>query len=130
MTKKFSAAVDDWIKKSERLTHAVMQESVQAVVNEAQTPIAKGGRMPIQTGYLRNSCTANIGGMPREGDNGGDAQIANTLVSWKPGQTLYIGWVASYSRAMNVKYGFLSLAAQNWKKHVDATVRNLRSRRG
>lgn len=127
---KFSAKVDDWIRKSERLTHAVMQESVQAVVEDANTPIEQGGHMPVDTGYLRNSCTANIGGMPRGDGEGGDAQLASTLITWKPGQTLYIGWVANYARNMEWRYGFVRLATQKWQMHVNAAAKKAKSRAG
>ena len=55
MAKTFSAQVDDWIAKSERLSMAVLQQATQAVINDANTPTAKGGRMRVKTSTLRNS---------------------------------------------------------------------------
>lgn len=134
---KFTADVDAWIQKSERLMRAVAQESAQRTVDEAQTPQAKGGRMPVDTSFLRNSCTANIGSMPSgagkpsEGAaSGGDQQIATTIISWKPGQTLYIGWVANYARNMEFRYGFVRMAAQKWQQTVREVTGELKRRAG
>ena len=134
MAKSFSAQVDDWIAKSERLSMAVLQQATQAVINEANTPVAKGGRMRVDTGFLRNSLKANIGSMPSgessEGDDWDDSEVVLTLTRLQPGQVFYAGWTANYAEYREHYDGFLRLAAQKWQARVSTAARQLRQRAG
>ena len=133
MAKSFSAQVDDWIAKSERLSMAVLQQATQAVINEANTPAGKGGRMRVDTGFLRNSLKANIGSMPSGASSPGnwdDSEVVLTLVRLQPGQVFYAGWTANYARPREHFDGFLRMAAQKWQEQVDAAARQLRQRAG
>ena len=87
MAKSFSAQVDDWIAKSERLSMAVLQQATQAVINEANTPVAKGGRMRVDTGFLRNSLKANIGSMPSGASSPGNWDDDEVVVG--PGNHIF-----------------------------------------
>ena len=133
MAKTFSAQVDDWIAKSERLSMAVLQQATQAVINEANTPVAKGGRMRVDTGFLRNSLKANIGSMPSGASSPGnwdDSEVVLTLTRLQPGQVFYAGWTANYARPREHFDGFLRMAAQKWQDQVDAAARQLKQRAG
>ena len=133
MAKTFSAQVDDWIAKSERLSMAVLQQATQAVINEANTPVAKGGRMRVDTGFLRNSLKANIGSMPSGASSPGnwdDSEVVLTLIRMQPGQVFYAGWTANYARPREHYDGFLRMATQKWQDQVDAAARQLRQRAG
>ena len=133
MAKTFSAQVDDWIAKSERLSMAVLQQATQAVINEANTPVAKGGRMRVDTGFLRNSLKANIGSMPSGASSPGnwdDSEVVLTLTRLQPGQVFYAGWTANYARPREHFDGFLRMAAQKWQEQVDAAARQLKQRAG
>ena len=133
MAKTFSAQVDAWIAKSERLSMAVLQQATQAVINEANTPVAKGGRMRVDTGFLRNSLKANIGSMPSGASSPGnwsDAEVVLTLTRMQPGQVFYAGWIANYARPREHYDGFLRMAAQKWQDQVDAAARQLKQRAG
>ena len=133
MAKSFSAQVDDWIAKSERLSMAVLQQATQAVINEANTPTAKGGRMRVDTGFLRNSLKANIGSMPSGASSPGnwdDSEVVLTLIRLQPGQVFYAGWTANYARPREHYDGFLRMATQKWQEQVDAAARQLRQRAG
>ena len=133
MTKSFSAQVDDWIAKSERLSMAVLQQATQAVINEANTPVAKGGRMRVDTGFLRNSLKAKIGSMPSGASSPGnwsDAEVVLTLTRLQPGQVFYAGWLANYARPREHYDGFLRMAVQKWQEQVDAAARQLKQRAG
>lgn len=133
MAKTFSAQVDDWIAKSERLSMAALQQATQAVINEANTPVAKGGRMRVDTGFLRNSLKANIGSMPSGASSAGnwdDAEVVLTLTRLQPGQVFYAGWTANYARPREHHDGFLRMATQKWQEQVDAAARQLRQRAG
>lgn len=133
MAKTFSAQVDAWIAKSERLSMAVLQQATQAVINDANTPVAKGGRMRVDTGFLRNSLKAKIGSMPSGTATAGswsDTEVVLTLTRLQPGQVFYVGWLANYARPREHYDGFLRMAVQKWQERVDAAARQLRQRAG
>ena len=133
MAKTFSAQVDDWIAKSERLSMTVLQQATRAVINEANTPTAKGGRMRVKTSTLRNSLKSKIGSMPSGTAEPGDwtgSEVVFTLTRMQPGQVFYAGWIANYARPREHYDGFLRMAAQKWQQQVDAAARQLKQRAG
>ncbi len=131
MAGTFSAQVSDWIRKSERLTMAVVQQAAQTTVNEMLTPRAKGGRLPVDTGFMRNSASAELGRMPsRDSNASNESQITLTIANLKPGQILYVGFSARYAKYMEYRFGFVRVAAQNWQRNVDAAARELSRRAG
>ena len=138
MAKTFIAQVNDWIAKSERLSMAVLHQATQAVINDANTPTGKGGRMRVKTSYLRNSLKANIGSMPSgessEGEEKWEKELAPvvvlTLTRLQPGQVFYAGWIANYARPREHYDGFLRMATQKWQEQVDAAARQLKQRAG
>ena len=133
MTKTFSAQVNDWIAKSERLSMAVLQQATQAVINDANTPTAKGGRMRVKTSTLRNSLKSKIGSMPSgiaEPGDWTDSEVVLTLTRLQPGQVFYAGWIANYARPREHYDGFLRMATQKWQEQVDAAARQLKQRAG
>ena len=128
----FSNQIKKWGAKYERRLRAVGRGSVQEVVSIAQRPVGNGGRMRVDTGFLRASIQAGLGAMPRgpttnDGGYGGKrkypvgAQIDGTpvpavLLQWDPAKPipLYIGWTANYARPREYKDGFLRGAVQKW----------------
>jgi hypothetical protein len=48
----FTADVEDFVKETNERMEAVMRASLNDVVENAQTPVAKGGRMRVHTGFL------------------------------------------------------------------------------
>ena len=56
------AQLDQWTKKTERRIDAVLKDATQTVISVAQTPKSKGGRLPVDTGNLRNSLQSSIAG--------------------------------------------------------------------
>ncbi len=83
---------------------ALLRNSVQALATEASTTIPNGGRVPVKTGNLGRSVVVDnkppqvIEGLAKGNFSLGVANI-------KPGDTIYIGWQAKYSRRLN--YGFV-----------------------
>lgn len=139
--KSFTASVDEWIKESKDLLLAVARQSAAQVVEEAQTPVGKGGKMRVDTGFLRASGSSSLTGMPygpnvRESDVPGsypsDAQysksgkVAVDLANLAFGDTFYFGWTAEYARVRETYDGFVASAVQNWQQIVDANVKRLR----
>ena len=69
MVKYTFATLDQWVLKTEKRIDAVLKDATQSVVAVAQQTKAKGGRMPVDTGNLRNSLQSSIaGGASGEGD--------------------------------------------------------------
>ena len=132
----FQAQVDSWVRQSAERVDAVRKESVQRLVNVAQTPVAKGGNLPIDTGFLVNSLMASTATMPRVGEDaqGSESQITLAIANWDAGQPLYLGYTANY--AAHVHWGtrgraarlWVTLAAQRWQQIVAEVARELRSR--
>lgn len=142
----FAAAVADWVKKVEGATEAVFKESAQEVVSQMQMPRSAGGRMRVDTGFLRASLMASTSAMPSiqpsakpvDGNSySPDAgQIEAVIAGADLGQTLYFGYSASYAAAR--EYGargqapdaFVRTAAQRWQAIVDSKVAELKRRLG
>ena len=128
--------IPDWIAKSEALLTAVTQESVQTLAREANKSRFKGGKMPIDTGFLTNSMMAKIGSLPvgdsvrpegysaMEWDSGPVTLVINSIDA---GDTIFIGWTAEYARYMENRFGFMRSAAQRWPEFVDESVMQLRA---
>ena len=129
---KFSAAIDDFIRKSEFLMEAVIKDAAQATFNEAQSMVR------IDTGFLINSAQASIGTLPvGEGKNTKgddykypewqDSSVSASLLQWDLNSPFYFGWVANYARARENKDGFMRRAAQNWPQHVNKAVAKVKA---
>lgn len=126
MTRTFSAQVADSVRKFHARIEFTIKASAQDVFELAQTPRAKGGNLPVDTAFLRNSFSADIGKMPsgRSSPMSGPADswsapVALVIDGMRPGDTLFAGWSAGYARAMEDKYGFMKSAAMQWQSLVD-----------
>lgn len=143
--KSFSAAVDDWVKKSQLRMEIVFKESTQRIIAEMQKvgPSKKnpgggaGGHMPVDLGYLRASLTASLNaneaGITVPPDDAQtfsykDNNVAMTILSAKLGDTIYAVYTAIYANRMEYGfgsfpgYGFVRLAAQKWDTVVEQVV--------
>jgi len=134
----FAAQIDDWVRKTQARTKAVLQESTSRLIEEAQTvgPSVKnpsngaGGKMPDDTGFLRASMAISFDGMPA-GPSRGDAkqayayddnQVTLKLAGVEVGKTIYAGWTAEYAPYAEERYGFCRSAAMNWQSIVSQTI--------
>ncbi len=109
----------------------MVKQSAQEVFSIAQTPKAQGGRMPVDTGFLRNSLIAELNGAQVGG--GADAYTL-AVAGLELGDTVFAGWTANYARfqeygTSNMAGNFFMLnAAQQWQAIVARNaelVRNL-----
>ena len=125
---------------------AVFKESAQAVVSEMQRPRAKGGRMRVDTGFLRNSLLASTSAMPSiipgSGPSDGatysfdESAIEAVIAGAELGETIYVGYTASYAGYR--EYGargqapdaFVRTATQQWQSIVDSKAAELKKRLG
>lgn len=133
---KLETQIADIVAASDKRMLALMRQSLQDVVNDAQTPTAKGGRMRVDTGFLRASGQASIGSMPTgpvRGDPDGtylfeENSVITTLAKLELGQTFFFGWTANYARYREAYDGFLEVALQKWQKIVDRNTETIRQR--
>lgn len=77
-----------------------MRDSIQDVMDDAQLPKAQGGRMPVDTGTLRNGVASGLNGDLGESDSSYSVTIANM----EPGDVAQFAYTAEY--AMRMELGF------------------------
>lgn len=102
MSKTFAADLAAFRDKTKAQMQAVLSASVQDVLEEAQKPVAQGGRMPVDTGFLRNSLVCEL-----NGSQIGTGATSYTLAAagMEPGDIARFGWTAAYS--LRVELGFV-----------------------
>lgn len=131
MAGKFTAQIGVFADRAKEKLETVIKQSAQEVFSIAQTPKAQGGRMPVDTGFLRNSLIATLNGSAV--GSGADAYVM-AVAGAEIGDTIFAGWAAEYARHM--EYGtsktpgnfYMLSAAQQWQAIVArnaALVRNL-----
>lgn len=120
----FANQVSQHIAKYERRINAVYRSSVQDVAELANVPRANGGRMPVDTGFLRASIRAAINATPGSSSDG----VAGALARWQIGDSTTVGWSANYARFMEYRYGFMRGAAEKWSSIVDKNAAEAKRR--
>jgi hypothetical protein len=129
-TTDFETQIDTFVINTKERMLGVVRQSISNVVEETQTPTAKGGRMRVKTGFLRTSGGASLNAPPTGPTRGDkhkvytwDADSVNVvLAKMKLGDAFYFGWTAHYAKYREIYDGFLEAASQNWQKHVDRAV--------
>ena len=133
----FASDMNKHLGRYEKRIMAVTRASIQDVVNRAQEPTAKGGRMRVDTGFLRASGGAALNQMPSGPTSADDAvsggsqtgqPLAVALARMKPGDSLYWGWSANYARPREFKDGFARGAAEKWPEIVDSVANQAKAR--
>ena len=141
-TGNFSATVSRWVQKTKGAPIAVFRESTQRFVNLMQKPEAAGGRMPVDTGFLRSSLQGSKtqlnlrlkSGDPEGNYNYQPQQITLVIGSINSGETLYLAYGAVY--AMPQEFGgngrrpkaFVRGAAAEWQRIVSEVSREAEAR--
>jgi len=117
------------IRYQKRL-RAVARTSIQDVIEIAQTPKGDGGRMPIDTGFLRASVQAGLHTMPAGPTQGKKKEkytkqaagepVAVALLRYDPttSDRFFVGWTAAYARHMDAQNSYLSSAVELWDQIV------------
>lgn len=143
MVDKFETQIDKFVVDTEKKLLAVVKESIKEVVLDAQTPVSKGGKMRVDTGFLRWSGIATLNELPRGISKGRrrragevgplaeynkevETNINLVLLKMKMGDVFYFGWTAKYARHREMYDGFLESALQKWQYFVDASAKKLR----
>ena len=127
-----NVTIGEWVAKSQARLDAVWKTAAQDIAREMQTPRAKNGRMPVATGFLRNSFSADINKTP---SGSGETPYTSGPISIvinraKIGDTVVFGWGAQYSIYMEAKYSFVRHAAQNWQQIVNKAAQKVKTRVG
>ena len=123
----FSKQLGNHLERYERRIRAVYRSSVQELAEIASTPIAQGGRLPVDTGTLRASIRAAINSTPA----GSSDSVIGALARWRPGDFTRVGWAgaaASYAWPMEVRYGYARGAAEQWTRIVNDKARQAQAR--
>jgi len=131
--KSATLVIDEWVRKSEKRMVAVLQTSTEELISQANLPVAKGGRMRVDTGFLRSSGRLSRSGMPtgpmrpdrgaQYQKDGVDQATIVMLVQTQLGDRLFYGWTASYASIREYHDGFLQQAVKNWNNIVKAAIR-------
>ncbi|MCP1550710.1 MULTISPECIES: HK97 gp10 family phage protein [Methylorubrum] len=142
-TVSFAAQVNDFVRQTQRRMEAVFRESAQRVITEMQTPVAQGGNMPVDTGFLRASLRITKDApLPMGAGRPDDAKTyaynptaaSLVLAGAGIGDTLFASYTANY--AGFVHYGregrpgrqWVTMAAQRWPTIVAQVSAELQGR--
>jgi len=133
MAKYTFATLDQWTKKTEKRIDAVLKDATQSVVAVAQQTKAKGGRMPVDTGNLRNSLQSSVaGGAMGEGAS----SYILAAAGMKGGDLATFTWTAEYAAAVNngnrgrPGAHFVEGAVDQWPAIVRASIAKAKARVG
>jgi len=130
----FQTAIDPIIADTEERLLKVIKKAIYEAIEDAQTPLSKGGKMRVDTGFLRRTGSASLEGIPQGPSRGekGKTYAWNSdylniiLAKLKIGDTFYWGWTAHYAKYREAYDGFLEAALQKWQNHVDDAMKGLK----
>lgn len=119
---------------------AVLKQSIKDMIEDANSTVAEGGRMRVDTGFLRASGVGAINEIPKgesEGRERGEGEtgviypyksesLNVILPKLKVGDTFYYGWTAHYAKAREYFDGFLEGAIQKWNQIVENNIRRVK----
>ena len=133
MAKYTFATLDAWTKKTEKRIDAVLKDATQTVIRTAQKTKAKGGRMPVRTGNLRNSLQSSVAG-----GASGEGKESYILVAgnMNGGDLATFTWTAEYAAAVNNGRNgrpgahFVEGAVDQWPAIVRASIAKAKARVG
>lgn len=129
MAKTFAAQLADIRNLTLQKIEAVAKQSIQDVVDDMQLPKAKGGRMPVDTGFLRNSLVSGLDGAfgPPAADS-----YTGVIAGMQIGDVVKFAYTAEY--AIHQELGtskmqgnhFMGVAAAKWPAFVAANAARAR----
>lgn len=134
MVERITAQVGKIVSRNQERLAVLAKMSFQDVVDEAQTPTAKGGKMRVDTGFLRASGQASLNGLPTGPVRGDpdkkyktdESTVVTVLSNFTLGMTIFFGWSANYAQARNLYDGYRDTAVQNWKQIVKRNAAKIR----
>jgi hypothetical protein len=129
MAGTFAADLQRFGAKVQRRALDVARESIQDVIDDAQTPKDKGGRMPVRTGFLRNSLASGLNGSFGPPD---ENSYILTIGQLDLGDVARFAWTAEYAIFQELGTSafagnhFVGVAAAKWPQFVEANARRIR----
>lgn len=143
MTDTFEAQIDKFVADTKAKMLAVLKNSIQEIARDASKPVVDGGKMPVDTGFLRKSGIGTLNEIPvgeikgrrrLEGENGvlpeykfNDGNFLHDVLSrMKIGDVFYFGWTAEYAEKQELYHGFLDSAVDKWVEIVNTQVGRLK----
>ena len=125
--RRFIADVEAFANLTAEKMLRVAKQSLQDTIRYAQTPVAKGGSLPVKTGFLRNSLVTELRGATV--GEGGDSYVLG-LSSMELGDPFSVAWTADYAVARHYAVGvgqggglWRDLAAQRWSGYVEKNAK-------
>jgi len=134
MAQGFGGQVKGLTGQYRKRLNFIAKRATEMMTEEANTPIASGGRLPVLTSFLRSSLTAAPDGPPMGPTKGlgpiqGNA-LAAAIVRWDPmTQTLWVGWSAVYAGVQNLRYGYRDGAVEKWSMFVANATREAQAKK-
>lgn len=136
----FSKQVGDWSKKTKQDTRTVFVNSLRRMFQLAQLPVFAGGRMPVDTNFLRASFVATLDApvttvtFKPKGilSFSGDGEYEGTLARTQIGDEVFGTWTAwharfqNYGTSRNQAWHFRGFAAQQWGNIVRSEAARVR----
>jgi hypothetical protein len=128
MTGSFAADLSSWSDKAKRNMLNIAKTSIQDVIDDAQTPKAKGGRLPVDTGFLRNSLASGLNGSFGPPD---ENSYTLTIGQLDLGDVARFAWTAEYAIFQELGTSsfagnhFVGVAAAKWPQFVQANARRI-----
>ena len=128
--RKFVADVSRFADKTADQMLRVAKQSIQDTVRDAQTTVAQGGSMPVDTGFLRNSLATEVRGA--QVGEGADSYVLG-LSALQLGDPFQVAWTAEYAVPRHYMVGvgqggglWRDKAAQKWSTFVAQNARRVR----
>ncbi len=128
--RKFIADVEAFAGKTAGQMLRVAKQSIQDTVRDAQTTVAQGGSMPVDTGFLRNSLITEVRGA--QVGEGADSYTLG-ISALKLGDAFQVAWTAEYAIPRHYMVGvgqggglWRDKAAQKWSRTVAKNARAVR----
>jgi hypothetical protein len=125
VTRYTFANMNQAVYKYEQRINYALRFAVERLLEAAQLTKAKGGRMPVDTGALRNSLMAELNGA--KGAIGPDSYVF-VAGAMKGGDFATFRWTMEYAAAVNngnrgrPGAHFVEWAADQWQQFVNAGV--------
>ena len=125
--------------KYRKRLRATARTAVQDLEGEITATRGEGGRLRVDTGFLRASLGWDVGSLPSgpTSSPGGDIPAGATLTGvpltvalaqWDFNQPLFGGFSASYARPREAKDGFVRGGVEKWDTIVDSAAKRVRAR--
>lgn len=137
MAKSFAADVRKFANMTKENMRSVMQESIQDVLEAAQTPQPAAeerggppeqGKIPVDFGFLINSLISGLNG---SFSNDGQYSYVMAIQGMEIGDIAQFAWTAEYAMAVEMGHGtypgahFVGVNAERWPSIVEMNAKRV-----